>query len=222
MPSSLRVLIAVETYPPDVNGAARFAERLAGGLAGRGHDVHVVAPSPSGPPSKVVHDGVTVHGVRSHSLLHAAGLPGLHAVGGRARHGRGAGGDRPGRRPHPGAHGARPLHGEGRRPHRQAAGGHQPLHAREPRRARARPAGAAAAGLPHRVEGPRPHLRPGRRGHRADPARGRAAAALTRADRRVPASPAASTPTATAATPSPTSPTCCSWAAWTRRSGSTS
>ena len=46
MPSSLRVLIAVETYPPDVNGAARFAERLAGGLAGRGHDVHVVAPSP--------------------------------------------------------------------------------------------------------------------------------------------------------------------------------
>ena len=67
MPSSLRVLIAVETYPPDVNGAARFAERLAGGLAGRGHDVHVVAPSPSGPPSKVVHDGVTVHGVRSHS-----------------------------------------------------------------------------------------------------------------------------------------------------------
>jgi glycosyltransferase involved in cell wall biosynthesis len=69
MPSSLRVLIAVETYPPDVNGAARFAERLAGGLAGRGHDVHVVAPSPSGPPSKVVHDGVTVHGVRSHSYF---------------------------------------------------------------------------------------------------------------------------------------------------------
>jgi phosphatidylinositol alpha 1,6-mannosyltransferase len=66
MPSSLRVLIAAETYPPDVNGAARFAERLAGGLTGRGHDVHVVAPSVEGPPGKAVHDGVTVHRVRSH------------------------------------------------------------------------------------------------------------------------------------------------------------
>ncbi len=66
MPSSLRVLIAAETYPPDVNGAARFAERLAGGLADRGHDVHVVAPSPDGRPGKAVRDGVTVHGVRSH------------------------------------------------------------------------------------------------------------------------------------------------------------
>lgn len=63
---SLRVLVAAETYPPDVNGAARFAERLSHGLAGRGHDVHVVAPSPGGKPSKVSADGVTVHGVRSH------------------------------------------------------------------------------------------------------------------------------------------------------------
>jgi phosphatidylinositol alpha 1,6-mannosyltransferase len=63
---SLRILIGAETYPPDVNGAARFAERLAGGLAGRGHDVHVVAPSPTGPPTREVRDGVTVHGVRSH------------------------------------------------------------------------------------------------------------------------------------------------------------
>lgn len=64
--SSLRILIGAETYPPDVNGAARFAERLAGGLAGRGHEVHVVTPSPSGPPSREVRDGVVVHGVRSH------------------------------------------------------------------------------------------------------------------------------------------------------------
>lgn len=62
----LRILIGAETYPPDVNGAARFAERLAQGLAGRGHEVHVVAPSPTGPPSKEIRDGVTVHGVRSH------------------------------------------------------------------------------------------------------------------------------------------------------------
>jgi len=62
----LRILIGAETYPPDINGAARFAQRLAGGLVGRGHDVHVVAPSPTGKPSRVVEEGVTVHGVRSH------------------------------------------------------------------------------------------------------------------------------------------------------------
>jgi glycosyltransferase involved in cell wall biosynthesis len=42
----LTVLIAADTFPPDVNGAANFAERLAVGLAGRGHDVHVLAPAP--------------------------------------------------------------------------------------------------------------------------------------------------------------------------------
>ena len=41
----LRVLIGCDTFAPDVNGAARFAERLAAGLVQRGHDVHVVAPS---------------------------------------------------------------------------------------------------------------------------------------------------------------------------------
>ena len=64
--TSLRILIGAETYPPDVNGAARFAERLAGGLAGRGHEVHVVTPSPTGSPSREIRDGITVHGVRSH------------------------------------------------------------------------------------------------------------------------------------------------------------
>ncbi|MFT3797697.1 glycosyltransferase [Microbacterium sp.] len=41
----LTVVIAADTFAPDVNGAARFAERLAAGLAGRGHDVHVMTPS---------------------------------------------------------------------------------------------------------------------------------------------------------------------------------
>jgi phosphatidylinositol alpha 1,6-mannosyltransferase len=63
----LRILIGAETYPPDVNGAARFAERLATGLSGRGHEIHVVAPSPTGRAMREVRDGVTVHGVRSHS-----------------------------------------------------------------------------------------------------------------------------------------------------------
>lgn len=41
----LTIVIAADTFAPDVNGAARFAERLAAGLAGRGHDVHIVTPS---------------------------------------------------------------------------------------------------------------------------------------------------------------------------------
>ncbi|WP_029145315.1 glycosyltransferase [Microbacterium luticocti] len=41
----LTVLIGADTFLPHVNGAARFAERLAAGLVARGHDVHVSAPS---------------------------------------------------------------------------------------------------------------------------------------------------------------------------------
>ena len=44
-PSPLTVLIAADTFTPHVNGAARFAERLAAGLVERGHEVHVSAPS---------------------------------------------------------------------------------------------------------------------------------------------------------------------------------
>ena len=62
----LRVVIGADTYAPHVNGAARFAERLAEGLAGRGHDVHVIAPSPTGPPGRERRAGVTVHRVRSY------------------------------------------------------------------------------------------------------------------------------------------------------------
>ncbi|MFM6967549.1 MAG: glycosyltransferase [Microbacteriaceae bacterium] len=40
------VLIAADTFPPDVNGAAKFTVRLAVGLVSRGHRVVVVAPSP--------------------------------------------------------------------------------------------------------------------------------------------------------------------------------
>ena len=44
-PAPIRILIGCDTFLPDVNGAARFAERLAAGLVRRGEDVHVVAPS---------------------------------------------------------------------------------------------------------------------------------------------------------------------------------
>lgn len=41
----LKILLGCDTFAPDINGAARFAERLAAGLVQRGHDVHVVAPN---------------------------------------------------------------------------------------------------------------------------------------------------------------------------------
>jgi len=41
----LTILLGCDTFAPDVNGAARFAERLAAGLVERGHTVHVIAPS---------------------------------------------------------------------------------------------------------------------------------------------------------------------------------
>ena len=61
----LRVLVATDTYPPDVNGAAYFTHRLAEGLAARGHLVHVLCPSAQGPPHVSVAGGVTEHRVRS-------------------------------------------------------------------------------------------------------------------------------------------------------------
>lgn len=64
-----RVLIATDTYPPDVNGAGYFTHRLAAGLAERGNDVHVVCPSPHGPAETEHRDGVTVHRLKSRPLL---------------------------------------------------------------------------------------------------------------------------------------------------------
>ena len=64
----MRVLVANDTYPPQLNGAAVAAHRLVQGLARRGHCVSVVAPSmayrdeeqdePSSP-------GVIVHRIKS-------------------------------------------------------------------------------------------------------------------------------------------------------------
>ncbi|GAB3475747.1 glycosyltransferase [Nocardiopsis coralliicola] len=65
----LRILIGTDTYPPDVNGAGYFTYRLAAGLAERGHDVHVVCPSPDGRPGIRYEAGVTLHRMRSAPLL---------------------------------------------------------------------------------------------------------------------------------------------------------
>ena len=65
----LTILIAADTYPPNVNGAAQFGYRLAKGMAGRGHDVHVLAPRPSNGRSHTEPGGDwTVHRLRSHGV----------------------------------------------------------------------------------------------------------------------------------------------------------
>ncbi|MCS5714976.1 glycosyltransferase [Herbiconiux sp. CPCC 205716] len=57
--------MGADTFSPDVNGSARFSEHLASGLASRGHDVHVVAPSAGRKHGtwKEVYDGnvITAH-----------------------------------------------------------------------------------------------------------------------------------------------------------------
>jgi glycosyltransferase involved in cell wall biosynthesis len=68
----IRVLIACDTFAPDINGAARFAERLAGGLVRNGNEVSIIAPGTDGwSGTRVeVHDGamMTVHRLKSHKM----------------------------------------------------------------------------------------------------------------------------------------------------------
>lgn len=66
----LRILIATDTFAPDVNGAAKFTTRLAARMTRRGHEVHVVASALGrGKHGTRVeeHDGqrFTVHRLRS-------------------------------------------------------------------------------------------------------------------------------------------------------------
>jgi glycosyltransferase involved in cell wall biosynthesis len=65
----LRIIIGCDTFYPDVNGAARFEERLAAGLASRGHEVHIVAPAATRKHGtwQEVYEGqsLTVHRLRS-------------------------------------------------------------------------------------------------------------------------------------------------------------
>lgn len=62
-----RVLIAADTYPPHVNGAAKSCFRLATGLSAKGYDVHVVAPNQYGGPDTIEYrDEATVHRLKSY------------------------------------------------------------------------------------------------------------------------------------------------------------
>ncbi|NBU23123.1 MAG: glycosyltransferase family 4 protein [Actinobacteria bacterium] len=72
MSEKLKVVLACDTFAPDINGAARFAERLAAGLAKRGHEVHVIAASfdSSHGTREERHDGaeLIVHRLKSHRV----------------------------------------------------------------------------------------------------------------------------------------------------------
>lgn len=62
-----RILIAADTYPPHVNGAAKSCFRLATGLTARGYDVHIVAPHhTSGPDTVEPRPEATIHRLRSY------------------------------------------------------------------------------------------------------------------------------------------------------------
>lgn len=66
----LRILLAADTFWPEINGAASFIARLAAGLAERGHDVHIAAPSYSNTKLGALteeHEGqkMTVHRIYS-------------------------------------------------------------------------------------------------------------------------------------------------------------
>ncbi|WP_125609796.1 glycosyltransferase [Specibacter cremeus] len=65
----LTILIAADTYPPHINGAAQFGFRLAQGMTARGHNVHVLAVRADPGPMFTEHrDEATVHRLRSRSV----------------------------------------------------------------------------------------------------------------------------------------------------------
>jgi 1,2-diacylglycerol 3-alpha-glucosyltransferase len=61
----MKILIATETYYPDINGAVIFTYRLATILAKRGHNVFVMCPSRSLKNTVSNDNGFTVYGIRS-------------------------------------------------------------------------------------------------------------------------------------------------------------
>ncbi|GLY98092.1 glycosyltransferase [Actinoplanes sp. NBRC 103695] len=69
----MRILIAADTYAPDVNGASYFAQRLAQALV-PSHEVHVVCPATSAESRTVFNDGVVEHRVRSLPVMRRKGF----------------------------------------------------------------------------------------------------------------------------------------------------
>jgi LPXTG-site transpeptidase (sortase) family protein len=71
--NAMRVVIGCDTFPPDINGASRFAERLAAGLVRAGHEVHIITPAYSKKfgTFNEVHDSssMTVHRIKSYRVV---------------------------------------------------------------------------------------------------------------------------------------------------------
>lgn len=63
----MKILIASDLHYPTINGVATFSRNLARGLAARGHEVLVIAPSQNGKPCKEV-DG-------NHAIYRTASVP---------------------------------------------------------------------------------------------------------------------------------------------------
>jgi glycosyltransferase involved in cell wall biosynthesis len=61
----MRILIASDFYYPDVNGISYFAQRLAAGLAKRGHQIFVMAPARAVRDNILTRDSVIIYSVRS-------------------------------------------------------------------------------------------------------------------------------------------------------------
>ena len=61
----MRIAISTAVYYPQINGVAVFSHNLAVGLAKRGHEVIVIAPSQTGRNYARTKDGVEVHYLRS-------------------------------------------------------------------------------------------------------------------------------------------------------------
>jgi 1,2-diacylglycerol 3-alpha-glucosyltransferase len=57
----MRILIGSDTYYPQIDGTSYFTQRLAAGLAGHGHDVHVLCPA----DPALIDQAVPVHPVPS-------------------------------------------------------------------------------------------------------------------------------------------------------------
>jgi len=61
----LRILIGADTFPPDINRASHVTLGLAKGLAGRGHEVHVVCPAAQVRVNDTIVPNLTVHRIAS-------------------------------------------------------------------------------------------------------------------------------------------------------------
>jgi 1,2-diacylglycerol 3-alpha-glucosyltransferase len=63
--NKLKILIALESYPPQITGSGIATKRIAKRLSDRGHHVEVVCPGNSIRYSRSVEDGVVVHRLNS-------------------------------------------------------------------------------------------------------------------------------------------------------------